>query len=93
MLIAIITSQVLMTSNAFIDKQCVQEFLPAIAQLQHEPEIPVRCQLVELLEAAVGARPTLTTLAAILTTLHSLLDDSALTVVKRAVGASAVAFR
>ena len=71
----------------------MQEFLPEVAALQTETAVPVRRQLAELLEAAVGARPSLASLAVILVTLGSLLHDAASSVVKRAVLASAVAFR
>ena len=71
----------------------MQEFLPEVAPLQAEPAAPVRRQLAELLEAAVGARPSLASLAAILACLGALLHDPASSVVKRAVLASAVALR
>ena len=64
-----------------------------MAPLHAETAAPVRRQLAELLEAAVGARPSLASLATILATLGTLLHDAASSVVKRAVVASAVAFR
>ena len=61
--------------------------------LQSEAAVPVRRQLAELLEAAIGARPCLALLAVIASTLADLLHDAASSVVKRAVLASAIAFR
>ncbi len=72
---------------------CMQEFLPEVVLLQTEPAVPVRKQLVELLEAAVRAQPSLAALHAVLCTLRQLLDDSSPAVVRRAVAACSIAFR
>lgn len=75
------------------NRQCVQEFVPEVVLLQTEPAVPVRKQLVELLEAAVRAQPSLTALSAVLSTLRQLLDDSSPAVVRRTVAACSIAFR
>ena len=71
----------------------MQEFVPEVVLLQTEPAVPVRKQLVELLEAAVRAQPSLTALSAVLSTLRQLLDDSSPAVVRRTVAACSIAFR
>ena len=71
----------------------LQEFLPEVTLLQTEPAVPVRKQLVELLEAAVRAQPSLAALAAVLCTLRQLLDDSSPAVVRRSLAACSIAFR
>ncbi|CAL8471131.1 g10673 [Coccomyxa elongata] len=71
----------------------LSEFLPEVTLLQTEPAVPVRKQLVELLEAAVRAQPSLAALTAVLGTLRQLLDDSSPAVVRRSLAACSIAFR
>ena len=65
----------------------------SVLHFQADAEEPARLAKVDQLEAAVAAKPSLATLAAILEALGQALHDSSPAVLKKAIPAAYVAFR